>query len=201
MDVIGREPTRDGLDFRVSRSAMPGRRVLAGGGLALTAGVLLDVLVGRADSAGALFGSGTGDLTGSLVLELRSDREVGSLLSDQVEYRDLEWKGTIALQSHGDHAGTARLSASASYVPSDSGPLIVHTWGTAEVTLDAQSCTGTFGDGDYRDTGEGGGSLHLRCDGGSLLGATVRADGVEPPAGSRDWRITLALTDGYRYER
>jgi hypothetical protein len=123
-------------------------------------------------------------------------------LTDQLEYRGEDWTGTITVDAGGEHTGAARLQGSASYVGADSGPVVAHKWGTAEVTVDGQSCTGTYGYSTYRDLDEGGGSLHLRCDEGSVLGATMTAGGTEPPSqdGTRSWRITIALEEGYLLE-
>ena len=171
-------------------------------GLALTA-ALLGFFGGKLQSTGGLLGSGTvGDLTGSMVLELQDTQRQGRVLSDQAEYRGEDWKGTITVEASGEHTGPARLNGSGSYVTDDdSGPLVAHMWGTAQVTLNGQSCTGTYGYSAYRDSNEGGGSMHLHCDGGSVLGATVTAAGADPPSGNRDWVITIALTDGYFFER
>lgn len=203
MDVIGTEHDRDDSRVLVRRRATTGWGVQLAAGVALTA-ALLGFLAGRTETIGGLFGNGTlGGLTGSMVLELQDTQRQGQALSDQAEYRGEDWKGTITVEASGDHTGAARLKGSGSYVLNDSGPLVAHMWGTAEVTFDGQTCTGTYGYSSYRDSDEGGGSMHLRCDEGSVLGATMTAKGVEPPSddGSRDWTITLALTKGYLFER
>jgi hypothetical protein len=82
------------------------------------------------------------------------------------------------------------------------GPVVAHWWGSAEATLDGHSCSGTFGLSSYRASGEGGGSLHLRCDDGSVLGGAITARGDDPPSGDGGPppRLTIALTDGYLFE-
>jgi hypothetical protein len=204
MDVIGTGHDRHDARVLVRRRPATGPGVPLIAGLAVTA-VLLGFFAGRAERTVGLLGDGTtGDLTGSMVLELQSRPTLkGQLSSDQAEYRGEDWKGTITVDASDDHTGAARLRGSASYVPTDSGPVVAHMWGTAEVTLDGQSCTGTYGYSSYRDTDEGGGSIHLRCDEGTALGATMTADGVDPPSddGARDWTITVALTEGYLLER
>ena len=205
MDVIGREPERDGPAVRLTgrsatRHSLPWAAVLA-----LVFAALIGFLFGRTDSARGLFGSSTvGDLTGSIVLELQEGAYVErSALSDQAEYRNENWKGTITVDAGSDHTGAAHLKGSASYVPTDTGPVIAHVWGAAAVTLDGQACTGKYAFSSYRDSTEGGGSVHLRCDEGAALGATIEVDGVEPPSddGTRNWTITLALSEGYLFER
>lgn len=204
MDVIGIEHDRDDSRVLVLRRPTTGWGVPFTAGVALTA-ALLGFVVGRMEGTGGLLGNGTvGGLTGSMVLELQDAPYVqGQALSDQAEYRGEDWKGTITVEASGRHTGGARLKGSASYGPYDSGPVVAHMWGTAEVTLDGQSCTGTYGYSFYRDTDEGGGSMHLRCDEGSALGARMTADGVDPPSadGTQDWTITVALTEGYLFKR
>lgn len=202
MDVIGID--RDGAPLLVRRRPATGWDLPLAAGLAVTAAVL-GFLVGRMGSADGLFGSGTvGELSGSMVLELQDGSYVqNQAWTEQLEFRGEDWKGTITFKSDGDHTGAARLKGSASYVGTDFGPVVAHKWGTAEVTLDEQSCIGTYGYSFYRGSDEGGGSMHLRCDGGSVLGATITANGTDPPSndGTRNWRITIALADGYHFER
>ena len=204
MDVISNERERD--DFRV----LVRRRPAAGWGVPLTAGLALvaavcGFLVGRLEASGGLFGKGSvGDLTGSMVLELQDGAYVEAQgLTDQIQYRGEDWKGTITVGTTADRTGAARLQGSASYVPTDSGPVVAHSWGTAAVTLDGQACAGTYGYSSYRDSGEGGGSMHLRCEDGSVLGATMTAGDADPPSadGSRNWTITVTLTAGYFFQR
>jgi hypothetical protein len=44
--------------------------------------------------------------------------------------------------------------------------------------------------------------MHLACDEGSVLGATMTAGGTEPPSddGTRSWTITIDLAQGYLLE-
>jgi len=71
------------------------------------------------------------------------------------------------------------------------------------VTLDGQSYTGTYGYSFSRNSDEGRGSVHLRRDEGSVLGAELTADGAQPPSddGTRNSTITIALAEGYLFER
>ena len=203
MDVIGLEHARDD-DVRSPRrwsAIRPGARTA---GLVLAVVALAAFLLGRSAGGGGLLGDEAGgELTGRMVLELQPGAYVtDSRVSDQAEYRGMDWTGTIDVAGSSEHTGTARLQASASFVSTDSGPVIGHTWGTAEAVLDGQPCTGTFAYSFYRSSGEGGGSLHLRCEGGAVLGASITAGSTEPPAddGSRSWVITIPLTDGYLVE-
>ena len=203
MDVIGIERDRDDVQRPVRRRPATGRRAPLTGGLAVAA-ALLGFSVGRLGVADGLLADGTaGELTGSMVLELQDGSYVlDQAVTDQMEYRDEDWQGTITLEASGNLTGAARLRGSASYVGSDFGPVVAHKWGTATVTLDGQSCTGTYAYSAYRSSDEGGGSMHLRCDGGSVLGATITADGTEPPSadGTRSWRITIAIAEGFLHD-
>ena len=202
MGVIGIEHDDDDSSVLGRRRPTIRRGLPLAAGLVLTA-ALMGFLAGRMGSTGGLPLNGPVDsLIGSMVLELQKTQPdlQGRALSGQAEYRGEDWKGTITVDASGEHTGAARLKGSGAYVPTDSGPVVSHMWGSAEVTLDGQSCTGTYGYSSYRDSSEGGGSMHLRCDGGSVLGATMTAAGTEPPSGTRDWTITVALTDGYFFE-
>lgn len=200
--MIGTQPDHAHSRVLVRRRPAVRRGVLLAAGLALAA-ALIGFVGGRVQGTGGLSGDRTvGGLTGRMVLELqttRPDLQAGAL-SGQAEYRGEDWKGTITFTASGDHTGAARLEGAGSYVPTDSGPVVSHMWGSAAVTLDGQSCTGTYGYTSHRESDEGGGSMHLRCDGGSVLGATMTAAGTDPPSGTRDWTITVALTDGYFLE-
>ena len=203
MDVIGVERDRDDSGLRTRRRPATSRGLPVTAAVALAA-ALVGVVVGRAGGGGWPFGGGTTDaLTGTMVLELQEGSYVEEQsVTDQMEFRGEDWQGTFTVESDPGRAGTARLQGSASYVGSDTGPVVAHTWGTAEVTFDGRSCTGTYAYSAYRSSDEGDGSIHLRCDEGSVLGATMSADGTEPPTddGTRGWRITIALTDGYLLE-
>lgn len=202
MDVITAGRDHDDAPVRVRRRPPTSRWVPVTAGVALVAAVS-GFLVGRADGAGWLPGSAVSDLTGRMVLELQDGSYVQEQsVTDQLQLRAEDWQGTISVESGGIRTGAARLRGSASYVVTDLGPTVAHMWGSADVTLDGQSCTGTYAHSAYRSSDDGGGSMQLRCDGGSVVGATITAQGTEPPTddGTRNWRITVALTDGYLVE-
>ena len=199
MDVIGLEHQRD--DEVRSRPRWPaGRRMTIAAGAALTVTAVAGFGLGRSVAGAGLLGDESGDeLTGRMVLELQEGSYAEeSVLSDQVEFRGLDWTGTIDVAGSSEHTGTARLQGSASYVPTDFGPEIAHSWGTAEARLDGQPCTGTFAYSSYRSAREGFGSLHLRCAGGAVLAARITVGDVEPPTddGRTSWVVTFALTEG-----
>jgi hypothetical protein len=177
MDAIGTE--REDVRVPVRRRPAAGRGVPLAAGLALTA-ALIGFLAGRLETTGGLQGSGAvSGLTGSVVLRMgpNSCEPQELAFSDQTECRGEDWRGTIAFHASGDRTGTASLRSSASYVFTDFGPVVAHMWGTAAVGL-----------------GEGGGSLHLRCDEGSVLGAAITiGDGSLADDGSPA-PLVLALT-------
>jgi hypothetical protein len=165
---------------------------------------VIGFLVGRPEAAGGPFGSGSlGDLTGSMDLELQAGDydDEGLALSDQFDARGEDWLGTMAVEAGGDRTGAARLTSSASCGFTDVGPVVAHWWGTAELTLDGQWCTGTYGLSSYAHSGEGGGSMHLRCDDGSVLGAAIKESFDNPPSDDASATIAVTLTDGYFFER
>jgi hypothetical protein len=194
MDAIGTE--REDVRVPVRRRPAAGRGVPLAAGLALTA-ALIGFLAGRLETTGGPQGSGAvSGLTGSVVLRMgpNSCEPQELALSDQTECRGEDWRGTIAFHASGDRTGTASLRSSASYVFTDFGPVVAHMWGTAAVKLDGRSCAATFGLSSYTDSGEGGGSLHLRCDDESVLGAAITiGDGSLADDGSPA-PLVLALT-------
>ena len=73
---------------------------------------------------------------------------------------------------------------------------------TPNPRIKSRSTTCAYGYSSYRGSDEGGGSMHLACDEGSVLGATMTAGGTEPPSddGTRSWTITIDLAQGYLLE-
>ena len=205
MDVIGTGRELGDVKVPVRRRPATGWGVWLAAGLVLMV-ALIGFSVGRLRTTGGLFGAGSvGDLTGSMVLELGANdcEPERPGLTRQVRCVE-ESLGTIAVEARGRRTGTARLKTSASYVFTDRGAAVAHQWGTAAVTLDGRSCTGAFGLSSYADSGEGGGSLHLRCDDGSVVGAAIRVSATTSPSSPDDGTrptTTIALTDGYVVER
>jgi hypothetical protein len=82
-------------------------------------------------------------------------------------------------------------------VQSGGGAVVVHAWGTADVVLDGQRCTGSFGYSFYYDPREGGGSLSLSCEDGAVLGAGLVAEYGFSQTTPERWAVTLTLEDGF----
>lgn len=112
-------------------------------------------------------------------------------MTDQLEHRGGGWTGTITMDTRAGSAPERRACRAPRRTSAPtSGPIVAHTWGTAEVSLDGQACTGSCADRAYGHSDVGGGSMHQRCDGGAVLAAAMTSEGTAPPweDGTHIWR-------------
>lgn len=184
------------------RRSRRGQALTAAAAVVLAAAAAGGALALRDDGArGLLAGSSPSSLSGRLLLEAQSSRPVELGRSDQREYRDVVLSGTANLVVADDRReGTARLVGGGSTVQTGGGAVIVHAWGTADVTLDGQRCTGRFGYSYYYDPQEGGGSLNLSCEDGTVLGAGLVAEYGLSATNPDTWTVELTLEDGFSVE-
>jgi len=76
-------------------------------------------------------------------------------------------------------------------------PTVHHVWGIVDAVIDDVPCTGAYGWTYFDDPPETGGSLHLRCEDDTVLGARTTVASIEAPPDSRTWRFTVNLEDGF----
>ena len=185
----------------VRRRSRHGQTLAAAAAVVLAAAAIGGALALPEDGARRLFaGPSPSSVSGRLVLETQSSRSVELDRSDQNEYRDVLMVGTADLVADGRRGGTARLVGGGSTVQTGGGAVIVHAWGTADVTLDGQRCTGRFGYSYYYDPPEGGGSLNLSCEDGTVLGAGLVAQYGLSQTNPDQWTVELTLEDGFYLE-
>lgn len=145
-------------------------------------------------------GSGAG-LSGSGVLVIRDSEADASEVSRQDEYRDAEVAGPVTLSTDdGDRTVQLELTSNAGVVESAGSAAVFHGWGQASTTLDGASCVGGWASSYYRGSPDGGGSLHLACDDGTVLGATLAVERLAPHRFTGLWELHVRLADGFLRE-
>jgi hypothetical protein len=84
--------------------------------------------------------------------------------SFQLELWDRQFTGAVGIQF------------AASHERSPTGANVFHSWGDIDLRLGpANDCHGSFGWSNFTDPLEGGGSMHLRCEDGAVLAASMVA--------------------------
>jgi hypothetical protein len=136
-------------------------------------------------------------MTGEMVLSPVNWDEIETD-SGQVESRDGQTSGTITLEADDTHTGTVQMNGSSSHLGTAPPPMVHHVWGTVDAVIDDVPCTGTYGWTYFDDPPETGGSLHLRCEDGTVLAARTTVASIDQPdPGVGTWRFTVNLDDGF----
>jgi hypothetical protein len=136
-------------------------------------------------------------MTGEMVLSPVQGTEIDTD-SGQIETREGLVSGTIALEADGPHTGTVQLAGSGSLLGTVPPPAVLHVWGTVDAVIDDVPCTGAYGWTYFDDPPETGGSLHLRCEDGTVLAARTTVASIDQPdPGVGTWRFTVNLDDGF----
>lgn len=199
MDV--QQETADVVQSGPSERMRPGRPRL----LVLTAPLVMIGLV-----AGVVLGPGwrhathVVPVTGTFVLDFTTVATPAPLRrSDQDEGRGGVLSGPLTLKLPGDVRTTAvALDFGGSLVPAFGGPTVMHTWGTARLTLQGSRCEGPAAWSYYYDPPEGFGAINLDCRDGSVLAGRLRlTDYQDPRPEHKLWRIRLELDQAYYVTR
>lgn len=165
------------------------------------AGTLLLLRDDRVPTLPAFAGGSASGLTGSMLLEVRNVYGTDSPVTRQEEFREVSLKGPLTLRTaSGSRTGTVDFTNNGGGVTSAVGSTVLHSWGAGTVTLEDTTCHGSWGFSFYRDPSEGGGSIHLACDDGSVLGATLIADDIAPQDLTGIYQMDLRLEDGFFIE-
>ncbi len=145
-------------------------------------------------------GAGTG-LTGSAVLTFRGPDAQASEVTRQDEARGGTLTGPVTLSTaEGERTGELVLTQNAGLVPTSGGPVVLHGWGDATMSFDATTCRGNWAVSYYRGSDDGGGSLNLACDNGTVVGARLAAEQISQHRLTRLWEFDLRLEDGFLVE-
>lgn len=140
-------------------------------------------------------------MTGTMVLDGQSFREVDARISDLSEIRDYVQAGPITLSTADvERAGTARLEGAASYISDQDVVAVSHAWGTAQAELDGTTCQGSFSWSWFAEPREAGGALQLACEDGTVLGAVMVVESFESSVQNERGTFTVRLEDGFYVE-
>ena len=135
-------------------------------------------------------------LTGQLVLNPVTWTDVESTTGQQ-ESRDGRMVGQLTIETGGQtRSGTVTLSASTSVAGTSAPPSAHHAWGEAEAELDGAACSGAYGWSYVNLPPASGGSLHLRCDDGSMLAGALNVATIEPSPSGGTWTFTVDIDSG-----
>lgn len=142
-------------------------------------------------------GTGTG-LTGSAVLTFRGPDGQASEVTRQDEMRNGTLTGPVTLSTDdGEVTGELVLAQNAGLVPTSGGPVVLHGWGEATMSLDGSTCGGSWAMSYYRGSEDGGGSINLACDDGTVVGARLAAQDISQHRLTWLWELDLRLEDGF----
>ncbi len=180
------------------------QRVLAAAAsVAVLAGAGGAFLLTRDDggTTSGLAGPGGAAMTGTMVLDGQSFREVMNQISDLAQIRDYVQSGPITVSTPDvEQAGTARLEGAASYITRGGTVIVSHAWGTMQAELDGTTCRGSFSWHWFADPKEAGGALQLACEDGAVLGATMVVESYERSGQNPRGTFTVRLEDGFYVE-
>ncbi len=165
--------------------------------LALAGGAFLLTRDGGGATTGPAGPGGQG-MTGLMVLDGQTGRNVESQISDLGEIREYVQAGPITISTADvERAGTARLEGSASYISRGGTVAVSHTWGTMQAELDGTTCRGSFSWHWFADPQEAGGALQLACEDGAVLGASMVVESYERSVQNERGTFTVRLEDGF----
>ncbi len=113
------------------------------------------------------------------------ERNAAGTGSFQLELPDRQFTGAVSIQFAASHE---RSPTSAN---------VFHSWGDIDLRLGpANDCHGSFGWSNFTDPLEGGGSMHLRCDDGAVLAASMVAT-AQPQFQQAGDDLVVELLDGW----
>lgn len=179
-----------------------GRRrvVAAAASVALLAGAGGAYLLTRDDGGTTSVPAGPGGeaMTGTMVLDGQTGRQVEPQIEGLGELRDYVQSGTLTvITPDGERAGTARLEGAASFITGGGTVAVSHTWGTVQAELDGTPCQGSFSWHWFADPEEAGGALQMSCEDGAVLGATMVVESYERSVQNERGTFTVQLEEGF----
>ncbi len=163
------------------------------------------VIVAAAAVAQATWGGDSASEVSTVPVSLEGSLLFGNFRSTSVDLpfgdeqeRDAVGTGSYELRLPGRQlTGEVSIHFSASFTWAPEVASYFHSWGDIDLRLGALNrCHGSFGWTNFENPLEGGGSMHLRCDDGTMLAATMVAT-AQPQLSQAGDDMVIDLRDGW----